>query len=180
MNRGQQIYRYEGGGNWAQVPGAAVQVSVGDARNVWVVNAGGQVYKLGGGGGWEQVAAPSQIVKVAVSTGGTRVVALGPSGTVYGLCGAEWVTLPGGLINVSVGDSHMFVIARQAAAASSSLASLPPHAACFLTHPSPLTSSNLFFPLSSTGWAPTRRRTFTASPSPLSPLFKTPCKPLLL
>jgi hypothetical protein len=106
VNRGQQIFRYMGGGNWETVPGSAVQVSVGDAGNVWAVNAGGQAFKWQGGGNWDNVPGPA-FSRVAVSGGGARVVAVGADQRVFGLAEREWVPLPGALVNVSVGDTHI-------------------------------------------------------------------------
>lgn len=112
------------GGNWQQLPGALVDVSVGrysarfflcfstlvvfSASAIYGVNREGQVWRLLNGN-W--VGVPSGLLKISD-------ISVGTDGTVYGvtndnkvvrLDGASWTPVPGALVCISVLDSQNVV-----------------------------------------------------------------------
>ena len=70
------------GSTWRQMPGAAVQASVGSAANVWVVNAAGNVFKWNGAA-WDAVTDAGLCKAVAVAADGTVLVIRSSDNTVY-------------------------------------------------------------------------------------------------
>jgi len=81
-----------------------VQVSAGDAANVWVVSAGGLIFRWTGGG-WAQV--PGSLTRIAVSAGGRHVVGVNRTDDVFAWTGAGWQAVPGKLQSVSVSGHHI-------------------------------------------------------------------------
>ena len=64
------------------MPGAAVQVSVGSAANVWVVNSAGRVYRWLGSS-WDLVDSAGLCKAVAAGADGTVLVIRASDSSVY-------------------------------------------------------------------------------------------------
>jgi hypothetical protein len=106
---GGSIFRYLGSPNrWEKVSGSLIQISVGDAGNVWGVNANNDTFKYIGGNSWSTI--PGKLKQVSVSAKGERVVGINLSNQPVGWSGAAWVALPavsGGLVSISVGKNFI-------------------------------------------------------------------------
>jgi hypothetical protein len=100
------IYRYLGSPNqFVRIPGALVQISVGDANNIWGVTSGDVVFKWNGND-WQRI--PGGLTRVAVSAGGTRVVGVSRDGRIWAYNGGDsWTLIPGSLTNISVCQDYI-------------------------------------------------------------------------
>jgi hypothetical protein len=103
---GGGIYRYLGSPNkFTGMPGSLVQISVGDANNIWGVNAHDMIFKWAGRD-WQRV--NGGLTRVAVSAGGTRVVGISRDGRIWAYNGGDpWTLIPGSLTNISVCQDYI-------------------------------------------------------------------------
>ncbi|HBE81562.1 MAG TPA: hemopexin repeat-containing protein [Pyrinomonadaceae bacterium] len=90
-------------GGIVQVPGKLKQISVGNAENVWGVNAGGEIYRWNGTT-WIKV--PGVLKQVSVGSDGS-VWGVNPGDEIFRWTGSSWEKIPGGLNNISVADSGL-------------------------------------------------------------------------
>jgi len=117
VNRGQKIYRWLGS-SWQNIPGAAIQVSVGNS-GVWVVNAGNDIYYRtetrgdpnSAGAGWVKV--PGKLKWIA--SGKDIVVGVNANNDIFyrdgvsdaAPTGTKWVKINGKLSQIEVYDDEV-------------------------------------------------------------------------
>lgn len=87
----------------SQVDGKLRQISVGNADNVWGVNAANQIFRWDGRT-WIQV--PGVLKQVSVGSDGS-VWGLNPNGEIFRWTGGTWERIQGGLDHISVADSGL-------------------------------------------------------------------------
>lgn len=95
------IFRMRTTEEWTPVPGELKQISVGNASNVWGVNAGGNIYKWTGTG---FIQMPESFASVSVAADGT-VWALKPDDSIRRWNGSGWTPSAGSLRWISAGSA---------------------------------------------------------------------------
>ena len=75
VNSADNIYRWLGGGDWVQVPGALKYVSVSSDGSVWGVNSANRLYRRSGN---DWVLVPGTLKQIAVGSS-TRVWGVTPN-----------------------------------------------------------------------------------------------------
>lgn len=87
---------------WRSMPGAAVQVSVGSAQHVWVLNADEDIFRWTGAQ-WQRI--PGRLVNISAAADGS-VWGVNRWGNVFRRDGHQWTAMPPGPTQVSVGSAQ--------------------------------------------------------------------------
>jgi len=85
------------------IDGKLTQIAVGNAQQIWGVNANDQIYRRTGAG-WTQM--PGAAVNVSAAADGTAWV-VNRAGNIYQWTGADWRQVSGSLTQVSVGSANL-------------------------------------------------------------------------
>lgn len=90
-----------GSAEWTQLPGSAVDISVGASDAAWIIGVGGGIYQWTGSA-WSAVAGAAS--RISVGPDGQPWV-VNSAGGIFRRSGSTWTHLPGGALDIGVGGS---------------------------------------------------------------------------
>merc|ERR1712227_234523 len=102
INEGQDIFEMDGpGGNWEQVPGAAVNGWVAHSGHSVCCNSAGNIFHRGPGGNWEEM--DGRAVQVCCANGGHHIWCVNEEQNIWYRenPGSPWEQIDGAAVHVA-------------------------------------------------------------------------------